>query len=49
MDLPESFWQSIRHLSSFKNKAEYDKYLQEQIEKYEQGISKQQSGSAGGN
>ena len=39
MDLPESFWKSIRHLSSFKNKAEYDKYLQEQIEKWNKKTS----------
>lgn len=31
-DLPIEFYQSIRHISSFKNKAEWDKYLQEQIE-----------------
>jgi len=39
MDLPESFWQSIRYLSSFKNKTEYDKYLQEQIEIWNSNVS----------
>jgi len=31
-EMPLEFWQSIRHISSFKNKDEWDKYLQEQIE-----------------
>lgn len=31
MDLPNEFWLSIRHISSFKNKTEYDIYLEIKI------------------
>lgn len=34
VELPEEFWVSIRGISSFKNKAEYDKYLTIKIEEY---------------
>ena len=35
-ELPDVFWQNIRHICSFKNKDEYDKYLQSKIKEYEQ-------------
>ena len=34
MDLPDEFWLSIRHISSFSNKAKYDIYLKQEIEKW---------------
>ena len=39
MTLPDDFWLSIRHISSFKNISEYNAYLEKEIEKYnENGI-----------
>lgn len=35
-DLPDEFWQSIRHQSSFKNRDEYDGYLIKQINLWKQ-------------
>ena len=34
-NLPCEFWISIRHISSFKNKEEYNIYLQKEIEKWQ--------------
>lgn len=39
-DLPEEFWISIRSISSFKNKSDYDKYLEQQIELYNNKLKK---------
>lgn len=35
MDLPDEFWLSVRHISSFKNRHEYDEYIIKEIEKWE--------------
>lgn len=33
-ELPDEFYKNIRHISSFKNVAEYKAYLAAEIEKY---------------
>ena len=33
-DLPDEFWLSIRHISSFRNKSDYDAYLELKINEW---------------
>lgn len=33
-DLPDEFYESIRHISSFKNAKEYKEYLAKELEKW---------------
>lgn len=42
-ELPEEFWLSIRHISSFKNKKEYEEYLKIKIELWEKQLKSSQA------
>lgn len=35
-DMPEEFWLSIRHMSSFKNLTDYNEYLTKKIKEWEE-------------
>lgn len=36
VEMPDEFYESIRHLSSFRNREEYNQYLQNQIKLWQQ-------------
>lgn len=40
MDMPDEFWLSVRHISSFKNRTEYEAYIAIEKEKYNLNLNK---------
>lgn len=39
-ELPEEFWLSVRHISSFKNRTEYNEYIEIEKNKYLNNLKK---------